>query len=405
MIKGRYVLNKKITIAVVIILVIAGAMFIPRFIMMSKFGPPGGEQGPSPVTVAKPEVRNITLYREFTGTAHAHEEVEIRARVRGYLEKINFEDGSDVKKGDVLFVIEQDSYKAVVDQIKAELQSSQAELKRAETDLERVRQAVASNAVSKQNLTTAEAEYEKAQASVLSSKARLTDAELDLQYTTIESPISGRIDESMVDVGNLVGAEGQTMLATIVKIKPIQVYFNLSERLIYEELMHLCDSGSDSKSIPFAFGLSSERGYPHEGFLDYINNRVDTDTGTITIRGEYANEKEKILPGMFVRVRIPTGTKENAVLIQERALGSDIGGKYLMIVKDDNTVERRQVETGRLVDGLRVIEKGLSPDETFVLEGLQFIYAGAKVQPHFEGENPAEPQSAEKPAAKQTEKD
>ena len=339
---------------------------------------------PTPVvTVDKPQLKTVTDFYEFTGTAGAVEEVQVRARVQGYLQKIHFADGSDVSKGDLLFEIEPESFQAKRNQAGAMLKSSQAEMIRAKLDYERVQEAVKTNAVSKQEVTTRKAEWDKAQAAVMANEAALAEAELNLSYTKIHSPIDGRISRRMVDAGNLVGAGEHTLLATVVKLQPIYINFYVSEGLLLEGLEKREINGE--LSFKFYVGLENETGYPHEGVLTYMDNTIDSGTGTILIRGDLPNAKKNILPGMFVRVKVPVGQQADAVVVNERAIGTDIGGKFLLLVDKDNRVERRPVQIGRSIDNLRVITSGLSADEAYILKGVQFVFPGMEVNPQMAG--------------------
>ena len=374
---------KNILFTVVSLLVIAGIGF-GLFKLFTTRGEIVQPPMPSPiVTVAKPQIRTITDYHEFTGVTNAVEQVQIRARVQGYLTKIDFVDGSDVQKGDLLFEIEPDTFQAQRDRAYALLKSSEAEVLRAELDLNRVREAVKTNAVSQQQVTTRQAEYDKANASVMAYKAALAEADYNLGYTKIRSPIDGRISRRMVDVGNLVGAGEQTLLATVVKLQPIYVSFDVSEGLLLKKLGK--DSLNTQSATKFYVGLENDSDYPNEGLLNYMDNTVDADTGTILLRGELPNSDMRMLPGMFVRVKVPVGAQSDAVLVDERALGTDLGGKYLLLVNKDNIVERRPVIIGRQIDRMRVITSGLSTEETYILKGLQFVFPGMEVSPQPAG--------------------
>jgi len=374
---------RKIFLVLVTIIIIA-IMYLGYNKLINKKVSMGGHAGAMgeapPVPVAAPFIKDVVIYYEFTGQTKAVEQVDIVARVTGYLEKINFQDGSDVKKGDILFNIEKENYQSLRDQAAAQLTSSESELARAEVDFKRFQEAVQTNAVSKQDLTTKKADLDKAKASVISSKAALAQAELNLSYTQIESPIDGRINRHMVDAGNLVGgASGNTLLATIVKLSPMHIYFNVNEALIYKALSE--GLISDKQKVPFYFAVGNEEGFPHEGLLDYIDNKVDYTTGTITARGEFPNQDKTILPGMFVKLKVPGKVKKNAILVPETALNTDIGGKYLLIVDKENTVKRCLVKIGHLEGDMRVIESGLKPEDRYIVTGLQFVFPGMKVNP------------------------
>ncbi len=195
------------------------------------------------------------------------------------------------------------------------------------------------------------------------------------------SPIAGRTGRHLVDVGNLVGAGERTLLTTVVQMNPMYVYFNVSERLLLERLTDRSVDERRNPNATFTVGLPHEEGYPHEGKLDYIDNTVDTATGTLRVRGVVPNDQELLFPGAFVRIRLPAGIEENAVLVEESALGTDLGGKYVLVVGSDNIVEQRAVEIGALIDGRRVIRKGLGPDERYIVKGLQRARPGLPVTP------------------------
>lgn len=350
---------------------------------------------PTPtVTVAKPKLQPVTDYYEFTGTTASVEEVEIRARVQGYLEKVHFIEGSRVGNGDLLFEIERRSYQAIRDQAQAQLQSCEAELTRAQLDLKRVEQAVKINAVSQQEVSTRRAQKDQAEAAIKAAKAILEEAELNLSYTHIYSPIDGRISRKYIDAGNLVGAGEQTLLAVVVKLQPIYVHFHVSEGFLIEKLG--INSLDGQSTCQFFVGRKNEIGFLHEGIVKYMDNKVDASTGTILLRGELANTDETFLPGMFVRVKIPVGARSDAILVHDRALSTDIGGKFLLLVNKDGVVQRRPVEIGRSVGEMRIIKSGLSLEDTYILKGVQMVFPGMKVNAQFESHVPAEPNTIPK---------
>ncbi len=347
---------------------------------------------PSVVTVATPISQTVIDEELFTGTTEAVQTVEIRARVEGYLQRIHFKDGSDVRKGDLLFEIEPDSFVAQRDQAQATLQSCEAEQVRAQIDLDRMQEAIKTNAVSQQDLSTKIADLDKAKAAVAAARAALAEAELQLSYTRIVSPLDGRISRRLVDEGNLVGAGQQTLLATIVQLSPIYVHFYASEGFVLENLQT-----SPSVVQPLAVGLENETGYPNAGVLNYWDNTVNTTTGTILLRGELPNQEGTALPGMFVRVRVPMAERLNTLLVQDAALSTDLGGKYLLVVNDKNVVERCPVKVGRQIGELRIVESGLSAGARYITKGIQSVFAGSEVVPQLEGVQPQPVQATGKP--------
>ncbi len=321
------------------------------------------------------------LWEEFTGTTAAIEAVEIRARVEGYLIEKTFEDSEDVKIDEVLFLIDPSLYQAEVDRTMADLAHRQAELTQAQWDLDQTQKLAergASTAKEVQDRTTDKA---LAEAGVKSAEAAVAKSGLDLEYTQVRSPIDGRVGRNLIDVGNLVGAGEKTLLTTVVKMNPMYVYFNISERLLMERLAEIAAEDRRSPQTDFWVRLAHEEGFPHQGVLDYIDNTVDEATGTLQVRGTLPNDEGLLFPGAFVRVRLSAGVRENAVLVSERALGTDVGGKYVLIVGDKDVVEQRPVTIGALIDGMRVIEEGLTGDERYIINGLQRARPGLPVTP------------------------
>jgi RND family efflux transporter MFP subunit len=381
----------------ILVLVIAGAGYYGYKKYYGKnpaaAGPAGAKGmmgGPMPVTVQIPQVQDVESYYEFTGNTAAVEQVDIRARVTGLLQKIYFTDGAEVKKGDLLFAIEPNSYDARRDQAAAQLMAAQADLERAKLDYERMEKAIQNNAVSKQDLTTKKAQRDQAQATVMSAQADLQNAELNVSYTRITSPVAGRVSRRFVDVGNLVGAGEQTLLATVVRMQPMYVYFNVSEETLYAHFINkLPDDANEPQKIQIGFAGGDS--YPYEGFLDYIDNKVDPMTGTVSLRGQVPNAEKQLLPGMFVRVRVPAGVKKDAVLIEEQAVQSDLGGKYVLTVDAQNIVQYHRVQLGRRVDGKVVVDSGLDKTQRYIVSGFHFARPGAPVVPQMAGAAPAGP--------------
>jgi RND family efflux transporter MFP subunit len=339
---------------------------------------------PPEVTVSTPTQRDVTIVHEFVGTTQARESVEIRARVQGYLEEMAYEPSSFVRKGDLLFVIEPEPYQAQRDRAEAGLKAAEAGLRRAESDLDRLEQAVRTNAVSQQEVTRARAERDQASAAMLESQAVLTNAEIQLEYTAIKSPIDGLVSRNLVDLGNLVGAGESTLLTTVRRIDPLFAYFEVSERFmaqILEQRGGHKDPGTDAE-IPAALVLK-ETGLVIEGRVDSVDNTVDPATGTIQVRAVFPNSDAKVFPGFFVHVRLPGELLEDAVLVEETALGTDLGGRYVMVVAgSENIVEKRYVEPGPLQeDKTRVVLEGLDPGERYITVGLQRARPGMPVTP------------------------
>jgi len=338
---------------------------------------------PPEVTVATPTQRDVTIFQEFVGTTQARESVEIRARVQGFLDKIAFEPSTFIRKGSLLFVIEPEPYQALRDRAKAGLKAAEAGLRRAESDLERLELAVQTNAVSQQEVTRARAERDQASAALLEAEAALTTAQIQLDYTTVTSPIDGLVSRNLVDLGNLVGAGEATLLTTVRRIDPIFAYFEVSERFVAQVLEQRgghTDPGTGDE-IPATLVLR-ETGLEIEGKVDAVDNTVDPATGTIQLRAIFPNADAKIFPGFFIQVRLPGELIENALLVEETALGTDLGGRYVMVVGDSNVVEKRYIEPGPLQeDKTRVVLEGLEAGERYITVGLQRARPGMPVTP------------------------
>ena len=375
---------KNVTYQIRITVLLAAAVLLSCFSGCRETPAPQAA-GPE-VTVAEPLQEKVRRYYDLTGNTEAIESVDILARVEGFLEEIHFEDGQDVKEGDVLFTIEQDVFKANVDQAEALLQSSIAERDRAEADLARVEKAVISGAVSKQEVDLKRAERDIAVASVANAEAILKQAELQLSYTTVTSPVTGRVSRSYVDVGNLVGSGESTLLTRVVQFDPTYVYSNISEALLSQILKRAGKTDKERREVnaKLYIGLIDEEGYPHEGVLNFIDNRLDAATGTVQIRGTVPNEDRLLYPGMFVRIRIPSLRETEVLKVHEKAIGTDLGGKFVLVVDDDNIVERRYVKLGQQYDDMRVIEDGIDEDDRYIYKGIQRARPGLPVTPEEE---------------------
>ncbi len=355
---------------------------------------------PPKVTVAKPLVQDVVDYADFTGTVKSTKSVEIRARVQGILETADFTDGDDVKVGAELFTIDPKPFKAKLDAANANLEKTKAALKLANANLERAKKLVVSKAVTKEEFDTKEAQRDAAEAQIHADEAAINQAAIDLGYTDIKSPIDGKVGRRLVDPGNLVGGTDNTLLTTVVSLDPMDVYFDISEPDVLEYMKWRREVNDPKVEKTIYLGLSNEEGYPHEGKLNFLDNRVDPATGTALVRGVFPNKDGFLYAGLYVRVRIPGQTQKDAVLVSEEAIGTDLGGKFVLIVGEDKIVEQRHVELGTLMNGLRVIKKGLAADEQYIIKGIQRARPGLPVDPQ-EGETPApsEPAPEEKPEA------
>lgn len=338
---------------------------------------------PPQVQVAQPIEQAIVDTIDFSGTTTAFARVEIRARVQGYLHEINFQDGADVKKGDVLFVIEQAPFQAALKSSEAEKQKALANLQLAQANLRRSEQLAQDRAVSESQLDLHRAEVATAQATVSAAEAAVETAELDLSYTVIRAPISGRIGRHLLDEGNLVHGE-QTLLAVIETLDPIYATFYLSESdlLRFMNMLQRHELPDPSEQAPALYmGLEGDQGYPFEGTLDFRELGIDPDTGTTLRRGLFKNPGKRLLPGLFVRIRAPIGQPRPKLLVEERALGTDQQGTFLLVVDGENKVDKRLVELGIAVGNMRVIEDGISASDRVVINGLLRARPGAEVDP------------------------
>ena len=353
---------------------------------------------PPSVTVAKPVVQNVTRYAEFTGTTRAYESVEVRARVKGFLQSMHFDPGEIVEQGAPLFVIDPEPFKVALEAARADLASNKAEADLAQTEFERTRTMYKRGATSELDLIRARANRDKANAAVAHSQASVNTAQLDLDYAHVNAPINGRVGRHLVDVGNLVGAGEATMLTEMVRYSPIYVYFQFSERdvLYLQRLTQTRQEAAEAAGMDYdertdtviEVRKADEVDFPHRGYLDYTALQIDPDTGTFEARGVLPNEgplSEIIIPGTFVRVRIAIDERGDALLVSDRALGADQSGRFLLVVNSEDVVERRDVELGSRVGEMRVIERGLLRDDRVIVNGLQRARPGAKVTPKMAG--------------------
>ena len=351
---------------------------------------------PPKVDVATPVQRSITRYLEATGNTAAVKSVDLVARVQGFLQSIDYKDGDFVKEGTTLFTIEPETYKLKLEQAQAAEAGAQATLKQAEYDFRRQTDLVARQAVSQATLDTSTANRDNAQANLLQAQANTRIAEVNYGYTKVTAPFDGVVSAHLVSVGELVGAASPTQLASIVALDPIYVNFNVNERDVIRIRAEAIRKGltpSDLKQVPVEVGLQTETGYPHEGKLDYVSPTINQSTGTLAVRGLIPNPNRVLLPGYFVRVRVPVEQQNDALLVPDTSLGSDQGGRYLLVVNNDNVVEQRKVTTGPVEGELRVIDDGLKADDRVVIAGLLRVIPGEKVDPQVQKIEQA-PQSA-----------
>lgn len=352
--------------------------------------PPVAELPPPEVTVAVPVQKELANYLEFTGRTEAIESVELRARVDGYLVSVNFEEGEDVQEGQLLFEIDPRPYQAALKAAEADVASAEAELKKAQADVNRDRLAFEKQAVSQMQLDTSVALAGIAEARVEAANAAVENAQLDVGFTKVMSPVSGRVGRALITKGNLISSgAADTPLTTVVSVSPVDVYFDIDERSLLRIKRRM--RGTDpalrpgsvrEANVPVDIQLADEDDFLHTGYLDFADNQIDPDTGTIRVRARFANEDDFLHPGMFVRVRLPISEPGPRLLIPERAIGTDQGQRYVLVVKDDNTTERRDVVLGvRQAGGLRIVDSGLELGERVIVEGLQRVRPPAPVKP------------------------
>ncbi len=344
---------------------------------------------PPTVTVAQPVQRTVTDSLEFTGNTQAFKTVQLVARVVGYLEEVFFQDGQLVQEGQLLFRIQQNTYQDNLRQAEASVLQQKALLEYAETQLTRYVSLVERKGASQADVDNWRYQRDSARANLQSAEAQVNLAKLNLSYTEVKAPFDGRIDRRLKDPGNLVGAGENSALAQLNQIDPIYVYFNISD-LDLARLMQVVQGipgqGADKK-WPISIGLPLEESYPHQGQLDFASAGLTATTGTLLMRGVFPNPTGKILPGLYARVRVPVETR-TAFLVPEAAIATDQQGSYVLIVNEQNVVERRGVKTGPRAENLRVIEEGLQGTEWVITEGLVRAAPGRGVTPQRQGAAP-----------------
>ena len=319
---------------------------------------------------------------EYTGITEAPETVMVRARVEGELSRIHFKPGQVVNKGDLLFSLDDAHYRAQLNEARAELALQQARLKRAKAMSVRVQKLRKVEAISTMEGIEAKTDMESAQASVAAAKAVVERAKLNLSYTRITAPISGRINDSRVDVGNLVGAGERTQLTTIVQDEFLHVTFSVSERDVLDYMERTGHNQSPTTiKTPVAIGLANQKSFPFKGQIDFIENQVNPESGAIRVRAVFPNTNRRVLPGLYAKVQVPVGAAKTELLVPATAVGKDQQGNFLLLVNKDNIVQYQPVVTGPLVDGMRVVNQGLKKTDRVIINGLQRTRPGTPVTP------------------------
>ncbi|MBP7339580.1 MAG: efflux RND transporter periplasmic adaptor subunit [Niveispirillum sp.] len=345
-------------------------------------GPPAAPQ----VVVSQPLKKNVQEWDEYTGRFAALEEVEIRARVSGYLTAVNFKDGQIVFKGDPLFTIDPRPYQAAVDIARAGVAQAQASVQLAQRELDRARDLRQTQAVSQSVLDSRAQQLQNAQAQLLGAQAQVRAAELDLEFTAVKAPVTGRVSNHRVSIGNLVsgGSAQSTLLTTIVSLDPIQFYFD-ADQASYLRYVRQSRNGervsSRDNPNPVILALPDEQGFVHKGHIDFVDNQIDDGTGTIRVRALFDNADMVLTPGMFARLRLVGRPNYDGLLLPDAAIGTDQNRRFVYVLDKDNKATYRGVTTGPLIDGLRVIRDGLMETDKVVVAGLQRVKPGAPVTP------------------------
>src|SRR6267142_1569434 len=353
-----------------------------------------GRQASKPSSDERPKIsvspavqREITDCAEFTGRLAAVDSVEVRAHVWGYLEKVNFKEGAIVSKGDILFELDARPYQAVLEQAKAKVAQDEAQFAYDEAENQRNLTLVAKGAVTKSDLDKTTAARNVDLANIAADKATVRQRELDLEYTKVRAPVTGRISRYNVTVGNLIQSGDQgggTLLTTIVSVDPIYAYFDVDENTVLRVIKLIREGKAESArngGLPVALALANEEGFPHQGTINFVDNKLNAKTGTIRLRGVFRNEDQLLAPGLFARVRLPMGRPHPSLLVSERALDNDQGQRIVYVVDDKNEVTARPVKTGAMHNGLREITDGLAPGELVVVSGVSQVRPGIKVEP------------------------
>ena len=354
---------------------LAGALFLAA---SCRQAPPPPSVVPE-VTVAPVVVRDVSDEDEFTGHFEAVNAVEVRPRVSGFVQRVAFAEGATVHQGDVLFVIDSRPYEAEVARAEAELERARTHKQLADMELERAQRLVSTQAISREELDARTSGRAESGAAIRAAEAAVRMARLNLEWTVVRAPITGRVSRAEVTTGNLVqaGPGAPTLLTTIVSLDPIYVYFDSDEQAYLKYVRAIRSTGS--LGAPVSVGLANESGFPHQGRLDFIDNRVDRTAGTIRLRAVLANPGHLFAPGLFARVRVAGGESRPAMLIQDQSVGTDQDRKFVLVLKADSTVEYRPVVTGKMVDGLRTVQSGLKPGERVVINGMMRVRPGMKV--------------------------
>ncbi len=352
--------------------------------LLTACSPPKPMALPTPrVTVKQPQVATVTNWDDYPGHLDAVEMVEIRPRVSGYIDSIHFQDGADVKAGDLLFVIDPRPYQADLDQAQARRQQAETHLERVQNDLKRAESLKGTKAISDEEYDNRSKAVREAEAALAAAKANERAARLNLDYTQIKSPVSGKIGRRLLTVGNFVQLQGNsgsaTMLASVVSLDPIYAYFDVEEAAYQQYRRNAAAAGANGGALPCELGLDGEQGCPHRGRIDFFDNQVNPQTGTIRLRAVFENADRALVPGMFANLRVLAGSPRQALLVPDVAVQSDQGYKFVYVANAEGKVEARYIDAGRAHGPLREVLKGLKPEDQVIVNGLMMLRPGVKV--------------------------
>lgn len=372
---GKHLRNPLLLISIAAPLVLSGCQDSHAESAATAPPPPG-------VEVAQVLIEKVTELDEYSGRLESPQTVTVMPRVSGYVDKVHFQEGSAVEAGDVLFSIDNRLFVAEVTRLKAELSSAQTSLNQAIKDYERAQRLSKTKAISQETVDARFADKQRSIASVSALKAALAQAELDLEFTLVRAPIDGKVSNAEITKGNYV-TTGQTVLTSLVSTSHMYAYFDVDERsyLKYQQLNNLLPANGEAENV-VQMALANDTGYPHVGYIDFVDNAIDETTGTIRVRAVFDNEKQNLLPGMFAKLRIAGSASYQGVLIDNKAIGTDLNNKYVLVLGDDNVVQYRAISLGEGVNGLRIIASGLNAGDKIVVTGLQRVRANMPVTPN-----------------------
>lgn len=374
----KLVSNRKISTAALIGLPLLTAVVLFAGLGRSEAKPPPAAAALTEVTVAEVIHKPLHEWQEFSGRLQAVDTVEVRPRVSGYIDRVAFPDGARVKKGQLLFQIDPRPFQAEVDRLTSERGRAESDLELARANRARAERLIGANAISREDYDRQVAAETSAKGEVGSVTGSLDNARLNLEFTQVRAPIDGHVSRAIITAGNLVTSA--SLLTTVVSDDPVYAYFDADEQT-FLRYSKLARSGDQDGASGVFMGLVDEDGYPHQGKLDFVDNQVDATTGTIRARAVFSNPDGRYTPGLFARIRLVGGVDSDAVLIEDRAVGTDLGKKFVLALKADNSIEYRIVELGPEIDGLRVVKQGLEAGDVIVVNGLQHVKPGQTVAP------------------------